>query len=144
MMFFYIHFIFSPKIFYQGKIWLKWNLFSIKFPFKWVYFRGGKLCRCFSVYIQKWRSYLHPLITAVLSLSLLFALSNCRAASKIIWGKPEKRSKKVKDYSASVLFIVHDSYTSYIIDVVWIIFRCNNNCDEVKVKKNMPHDFLLH
>ncbi len=133
MMVFYVHSVFSPKVFYLGKIWKDWSLFSIQFPFKWVYFRGGKPRRCFSIYVKKWRSCFHPLIIAVLSLSSLAALSNCRAAaSKIIRGKLGKLSKKVKDYSANVLFIIHDSYTSYIIDIVWIIFWYDNNYDEVR------------
>ncbi len=72
--FFFIQSVFSPKVLHLGTISYEWNLFSIKFSFQWVYFQGGKPHRCFAIYIQKWRSYLHSFLTAVLSLSSLFTL----------------------------------------------------------------------
>ncbi len=102
------------------KIWQEWNLFSIKFSFEWVYFRAAKPSGCFSIYIWKWHSYLYLPITAaagfITRLSFYTLHENCPI---IILGK---RSKKVRNSSANILFIKHNSYTSYIIDMLWIIF----------------------
>ncbi len=65
--------IFSKSILFNKNL--------IRMNFKWVYFRGGKPCRCFSIYIQKWRSYRYPLIISILSLSSISARSNYQELS---------------------------------------------------------------
>ncbi len=78
-------FLHSFCIFFKSILFRK-NLIRMKFilhkiSFLVSIFKGGKSRRYFSIYIRKWCSYLHPFITAVLSLSSLSALSNCRKLS---------------------------------------------------------------
>ncbi len=51
---FYTHSMISQKVMHLVKIWQEQSLFSIKFPFEWVYFQAAEPRGCSLIYIQKW------------------------------------------------------------------------------------------
>ncbi len=93
---FFFHLI---RIFFES-VTFKNNFIRMKFILHKIFFRVSmhlrrKPHRCFAIYIKKWRSYLQPLLTAVLSLSPLFTIPylTLRLRSQHVLGSLKRSTK---------------------------------------------------